>query len=261
MTKKLAVLFLGCVLIIGCLFITGCKEHEPVDESADKPGSEDSVTTGTTYPRAEYVDQNKDAILERLEKFKALDLEEPAVIVNGKPISLKIAALEVEFGIAEYIGTANAVLEDGRPFPNIRSKDQAHDILSKDIDDLRAKVTSEVFDRMIRSELYRQEAERRGFEVTEEYAREYAEKSSIKNAKEYIKEQGLQPHESEKLIIEIVLEILDMTEEEHLEWSVDMHRREMAVGEMRNSMTDREEYEKLGEKLMDEADIEYVSLP
>lgn len=52
-----------------------------------------------------------------------------------------------------------------------------------------------------------------------------------------------------------------MTEEEHLEWSVDIHKRDLAAAEMRNSMTSREEYERLGEKLLDEANIEYVNIP
>ena len=106
---------------------------------------------------------------------------------------------------------------------------------------------------MIKQELYWQEAQRRGFDVGEVKARDFAiEENRI--FEEYMNDEYY--HRMLSPIMEIYLAVLDMTEDEYLEWSISLHRKELSREELFNSMNE-EEYLKLGEELLLKADIEY----
>lgn len=173
--------------------------------------------------------------------LKFIDQKKTVVQVNGVPLSYKLAMLDIELALTGYIATAKSVLE-GNDFPGI-DKERAQNIVSGK-EDLRANVVKEVLDRMILHELYWQEAQIRGFDVGVDAARQYAVSEFAKFKSLIV----LDPEESGANVAyyNIILDVLDMTEDEYVEWTIDARRKELAIRQLFNSMSEEFSHHRLG---------------
>jgi len=216
------------------------------------PNSGKLRTSEIINPSADAVSQNKSQIIQ---KVKPSDINKVAVKVNDVPLSYKLALLDIELGVAGHIGTAKSVLE-GNEFPGIDYERAQNIVLGKE--DLRKNVVNEVLGRMITQELYWQEAQRKGYDVGEDKAREYAVSEFVKFKS--LKDADPEQYAANMVYYEIILEILDMTEDEYLAWTVNARRKELSIRELANTMS-TEEYTALGHKLLSDANIQYVNMP
>lgn|GEM_PF-1715016 len=216
------------------------------------PNSGKLTTLEIINPSADAVRQNRSQIIQQV---KPIDINKVAVKVNDVPLSYKLALLDIELGIAGYIGTAKSVLE-GNEFPGIDYARARNIVLGKE--DLRKNLANEVLGRMITQELLWQEAQRRGYDVGEYKAREFAvsEFERFKSLKDTDPDQ----YAANMVYYEIILKILDMTEDEYLAWTVNTRRKELSIRKLATTMS-TDEYAALGNRLLSDANIQYINMP